>query len=265
MTSPSAPGRAARPARPTTTLTVTRRAQLTPHLVRVHFTGDLAAFVGTTDTDRYVKLEFGDVLRTYTVRELDIEAGTLAIDFVVHGDAGVAGPWAATAEPGAVLVARGPGSGYAPDPSADWHLMAGDESALPAISTALEALPPTAVAQVFVEVAGPDDVLDLPEGDGIDVTWILRGHSSGEVPDDLAGLDAPLVQAVRDAEWLPGRVQVFVHGEAQAVMHGIRPYVLKERGVPRADASISGYWRRGRTEEGFREWKAELSRTEGAG
>ena len=248
-------GPAARPARSATDLTVTGREQLTPHLVRVRFTGDLAAFAQSTSTDRYVKLEFGDVVRTYTVRDLDVEAGTLAIDFVVHGDEGVAGVWAARAEVGEVLVARGPGGAYAPDPDADWHLMAGDESALPAISAALEALVashPDAVARVFVEVADADEVLPLPEGPGIEVTWLLR--SAGDV----------LVEAVRAAEWLPGRVQVFVHGEANDVMHGIRPYLLKERGVPRADASISGYWRRGRTEEGFREWKAELNRTEGA-
>ncbi|MFI2708407.1 SIP domain-containing protein, partial [Nocardioides sp. CER28] len=73
-----------------------------------------------------------------------------------------------------------------------------------------------------------------------------------------------LVAAVRALPWLSGRVQAFVHGEAEAVMHGIRPYLLREREVPRADASISGYWRKGRTEETFREWKAELAAVEGA-
>lgn len=263
----SQPARPTRPARPTTTLTVTGREHLTTHLVRVWFSGDLSAFIASSFTDRYVKLEFGDVVRTYTVRELDAAASTLAIDFVVHGDEGVAGVWAAQAAKGDTLNARGPGGAYAPDPTADWHLLAGDESSLPAIAAALEALTdarPDAVAKVFVEVAGPDDVLDLPEGDGIDVTWVLRGAGPGS-DGAVAGVDSPLVHAVRDTEWLPGRAQVFVHGEAGAVMHGIRPYLLKERGVPRADASISGYWRLGRTEEGFREWKADLNRTEDAG
>ncbi|MBE7323440.1 siderophore-interacting protein [Nocardioides sp. Y6] len=249
-------GPRARAARPTTTLTVTGREQLTPHLVRVRFSGDLAAFAQSACTDRYVKLELGDVLRTYTVRELDLDAQTLAIDFVVHGDDGVAGVWATRAEPGEVLVARGPGGAYSPDPEADWHLLAGDESALPAVAAALEALvaaDPDAVARVVVEVSGPDDVLPLPQGPRMEVSWALRAEGGS------------LDEAVRAVEWLPGRVHVFVHGEAGAVMHGIRPYVLKERGVPRADASISGYWRRGRSEEGFREWKAELSRAEGAG
>ncbi len=57
-------------------------------------------------------------------------------------------------------------------------------------------------------------------------------------------------------------MQVFVHGEAEAVMKHIRPYLRKERAVPPARASISGYWRRGRTEEGFRVWKSELAAVE---
>lgn len=252
--------RPARPPRPTTTLTVTGREQLTPHLVRVRFSGDLAQFADSVFPDRYVKLVLGDVLRTYTVRELDVAAGTLAIDFVVHPGSGVASDWAVAATPGQVLEARGPGGAYAPDPTADWHLLVGDESALPAVAAALEALPDTAVAKVVLEVEGPEDVLELSAPAGAEITWLLRSEA-GEQPDDELPV---LVRAVRDLEWLPGRVHAFVHGEAGAVMHGIRPYLLKERGLPRADVSISGYWRRGRTEEGFREWKAQLTQTESA-
>jgi NADPH-dependent ferric siderophore reductase len=66
------------------------------------------------------------------------------------------------------------------------------------------------------------------------------------------------------ATWLPGQAQVFIDGEVQAVMHNLRPYVRKERGVGAKWASISGYWRRGRTEETFRQWKAELAAAEAA-
>ncbi|KQZ69867.1 siderophore-interacting protein [Nocardioides sp. Root151] len=268
-----------------TLLTVTTSEQLTPHLVRVHFTGDLAHFAESTDTDRYVKLVFRKpgvvypepfdmqvvrsmpaedqpVVRTYTVRTLDVPAGTLSIDFVVHGTEGVAGPWAATASAGDELLANGPGGGYAPRADVDWHLLVADEAGLPAVAAALDALAPDAVARVLVEVAAEDDVIELGEGENVEVTWVLRGAPSHDVPDERAGTAAPLVEAVRDLEWLPGTVQAFVHGEAAAVMHGLRPLLLKERGIPRADVSISGYWRRGRTEEGFREWKSELARRE---
>jgi NADPH-dependent ferric siderophore reductase len=88
------------------------------------------------------------VRRRYTVRTWDPVAGRLTLDFVVHGDSGVAGPWAAAVHPGEVLVFTGPSGGYRPDPDADWHLMVGDESAVPAIAASLEALPAGARAVV---------------------------------------------------------------------------------------------------------------------
>jgi NADPH-dependent ferric siderophore reductase len=76
------------------------------------------------------------------------------------------------------------------------------------------------------------------------------------------GIDGALAETVRGLEWLPGRVHAFVHGEAHEVMHHIRPHLLGERGLHRDQVSISGYWRRGRTEEGFRAWKSDLAKAE---
>ncbi|WP_254666395.1 siderophore-interacting protein [Humibacillus sp. DSM 29435] len=253
----------------TTALTVTSTEALSPGLVRVHFrSDDLSAFAGSTATDRYVKLVFeggeAPVLRTYTAIDPDVEAGTVAIDFVVHGDEGVAGPWAARATPGETLAARGPGGGYAPDPSAAWHLLVGDQSALPAVAAAVAALGATAVGYVVVEVPGREHEIDLRAPAGMEVSWVYAASAEETVGDDAVAGSPTLVDAVRALPWRPGRVQAFVHGEARAVMHGIRPYLLTERGVPRADASISGYWRRGRSEESFRVWKSELATAESA-
>jgi NADPH-dependent ferric siderophore reductase len=168
------------------------------------------------------------------------------------------------ARPGQPAYLMGPSGAYAPDPAADWHLLAGDEAGLPAISAALEALPPNAIGKVFVEIAGPDDEIALNAPEGVEVIWIFRGGRADLVGEDRAGDNAPLITAVKEALWLPGQVQVFIHGEAQAVMHNLRPYVRKERGVDAKWASISGYWRRGRTEETFRQWKAELAKAEAA-
>lgn len=285
-----------------TRLTVTGRAALTDHLVRVTFAGDLAGFAESTHTDRYVKLIFAPegteltettdlrrlqatlppeqapVVRTYTVRQLDVARGALAIDFVVHGDEGIAGPWAASAEPGDVLWANGPGGAYAPDPTADAHLLVGDESALPAVAAAVEALPADARGHVLVEVAGPGDEMPLPVPDGMTLRWLHRGtpaHETHETHENhgtpRTGADAPMVAAVRALTesdgpdgWPAGRVQVFVHGEGDAVMHHVRP-LLKARGVARGDLSVSAYWRRGRTEDGFRVWKQDLAKAEDAG
>ncbi|WP_161995298.1 SIP domain-containing protein [Rhodococcus sp. YH1] len=250
-----------------TTLTVMGSERLTPHLVRVHFGGPgFDEFEPGPYTDSYVKLELeagGEtVLRTYTVRAVNPRSRQIAIDFVVHGDHGVAGPWAASVRPGQTVVVRGPGGAYRPDPEADWHLLAGDDTAIPAVAAALEALAPDAVGRVFLEVTDAADAIDLAAPPGVEVTWLHRGSGAGAVGPDLSGANAPLVAAVTGAEWLPGDPHVFIHGEAETVMHHLRPYIRKTRGVPAARASISGYWRRGRSEEGFREWKRELATVE---
>ncbi|MET4048404.1 NADPH-dependent ferric siderophore reductase [Rhodococcus sp. 1163] len=254
-------------ARRKTVLTVLRTESLTPHMQRVYL-GDpgFEDFQPVDFTDSYVKLAFGsedaEVKRTYTVRSVDVDAREIAIDFVVHGDEGIAGPWAANAKAGDRIGLYGPNGAYKPRPEADWHLFAGDESAIPAISAAVEALPEDAIAKVFVEVSDRKDEIYMETLALVDVTWIHRGAGSGEVGDDKAGDNSPLIEAVRNTEWLPGQAQVFIHGEAQAVMHNLRGYVRKDRGVPAEWASISGYWRRGRTEETFRVWKRELAEAE---
>ena len=276
--------------RPVHTFEVTRTEQLTPHLTRVVLGGPgFDTFTPNGFTDAYVKVVFvkdaidvaalgqpltldsfnslpideRPVVRTFTVRGVDPDRREISIDFVVHGEHGVAGPWAAAAAPGQPAYLMGPSGAYAPDPAADWHLLAGDESALPAIGAALEALPDNAIGKAFIEVAGPDDEIPLTAPPSVEVNWIYRGGRADLVAEDQAGDNAPLIAAVKEAAWLPGQVQVFIHGEAQAVMHNLRPYIRKERGVEANwAASISGYWRRGRTEESFRQWKRELAEAE---
>lgn len=262
-------------------MTVVRTLQLTPTLRRVVFGGDGfdefaerdLALNGGAFTDKYVKLVFladgfdypeplnleqvretmpqeaWPVLRTYTIRKVDHQAREVVVDFVIHGDEGFAGPWANAAQPGDVLHLRGPSGAYTPDPTADWHLFVGDEAGLPAISSALEALEPGAQAVAFVEVNGPDDELPLTTEADLEMHWLHRGSAG-------PGTTTLLDDAVRAWPWRDGRAHVFVHGES-ALLKSVRPYVLNDREVPRSDASISGYWRRGTTEEGFRVWKSE--------
>ena len=276
--------------RPVHTFEVVRKEELTPHLIRVVLGGKgFDTFTPNDFTDAYVKVVFVrdgvDVgtlpqpltldsfkalpveeqpdVRTYTVRRVDPERREIWIDFVVHGEHGVAGPWATAATPGQPAYLMGPSGAYAPDPAADWHLFAGDEAAVPAIAAALEALPDNGIGKVFIEVAGPEDEIALSAPPGVEVAWIYRGGRADLVPEDKAGDHAPLIAAVKETAWLPGQVQVFIHGEAQTVMHNLRPYIRKERGVDAKWASsISGYWRRGRTEETFRQWKRELAEAE---
>lgn len=266
------PGR--KPRKPHTAQVV-RTERLTPHMQRVVLGGPgLAGFAADTCTDHYVKLLFGapgttypepfdleriraefpreqwPVTRTYTVRDWDPERHELTLDFVIHGDDGLAGPWAARARPGETVRFLGPGGAYAPDPAADWHLLAGDESALPAIARTLETLPAGARAHVFVEVSGPEEEQKIDAG--VRVVWLHRGDRP---------VGAALLEAVRGLEFPPGRPHVFVHGEAGFVKE-LRRLLRVERQIPREDLSISGYWRQGHNEDGWqaskREWNARI-------
>jgi len=254
---------------------VVRTERLTPHMQRVVLGGEgLADFSVGDCTDHYVKMLFAPegvsypepfdverireelpreqwpVTRTYTVRHWDAEHRELTLDFVLHGDEGLAGPWAMRVQPGETVRFMGPGGAYAPAPDADWHLLAGDESALPAIAAALESLPAGAVAHAFVEVAGPEEEQKIDSD--VDVTWLHRGDRPvGEL----------LVEAVRALSWPEGRVHAFVHGEAHFVKE-LRQLLRVELQLPREDLSVSGYWRLGHNEDGWqaskREWNARI-------
>ncbi|WP_055570018.1 siderophore-interacting protein [Streptomyces atriruber] len=254
---------------------VVRTERLTPHMQRVVLGGEgLAEFTAGECTDHYVKLLFDaegvtypepfdmqrireefprdqwPVTRTYTVRSWDPEARELALDFVIHGDEGLAGPWARDVRPGATMRFLGPGGAYAPAAESDWHLLAGDESALPAIAAAAEALPEGAVARVFIEVEGPEEEQKIATD--AEVVWLHRGDRPvGEL----------LIEAVRSLEFPAGELQAFVHGEAGFVKE-LRRYLRIEREIPRERLSISGYWRLGHNEDGWqaskREWNAQV-------
>ena len=248
--------------------TVVRTERLSPTMVRVVFAAPVG-FALNGFTDSYVKLIFPraeypqpldldqikrdlpaeqwPVVRTYSVRAFDPVAHELTVDFVVHGTVGVAGPWAASAEPGDTLFVRGPGGAYAPDPSAGWHLLVGDESALPAIAAALDALPADARGHVVMEVPGPESQLALTAPDGVVVTWLHTGHRP--VGDRL-------VEVVRGIELPLTDVQAFVHGEAGWVAQ-IRRLLRIDRQLLGSRLSISGYWRLGNDEEGWRAGKAK--------
>ena len=175
-------------------------------------------------------------IRTFTPRRFDAAAQELDVDIVLHGD-GVASGWAEAAAPGEPAAVSGPGRGYTIDPGAPAFLLAGDETAIPAISQLLEALPPQAAVRVVVEVADPDARLPLPDHPRAEVQW--RDLPAGSAPGDA------LVPAVVDSDLVAG-AKVWVAGEAAAVQR-IRRHLFQERGVTRADATVRGYWKYGRS------------------
>jgi len=248
---------------------------------RVVFSGpDLVCLRTLPFTDHYLKLLFAPhgcdyrwpfdpdalrltepaerwpVTRTYTVRAYDPDRNEMSIDFVVHGDEGLAGPWAARARPGDRIGFFGPGGGYAPDPSADRHLLVGDEAALPAIAAALDRLGQHARATVYLEVAAAEDEQVLSASPDVEVVWVHRqGRPYGEA----------LAEVVRSAGVPTGDVQAFVHGNAEMIRR-LRRYLFHEIDFNRQRVSMSGYWRTGQTEDGWqagkRAFNAELEAEE---
>jgi len=270
-----------KPKRPQHVFVVDRTERLSPHMVRVHLGGPaFDEFVAAADperlatTDKYVKLLLAKpslgltppydleslreslpkhdrpARRTYTVRAVDHEAKTIAVDFVVHGDDGLAGPWAASAQPGDLLALSGPGGGYTPSTDPDvTHVLLGDDSALPAISAALEGMADTATGVALVEVAGPADEQDVAHPAGVDLRWLHR-DATGAEPGTL------LLEAARSLEHASRPVQVFAHGERTA-MKAIRRLLQDDWGLEKSEMSLSAYWALGRAEDRFQEEKRE--------
>jgi NADPH-dependent ferric siderophore reductase len=175
----------------------------------------------TLETARAAMSRVRPYMRSYTIRRHDPVANEIDFDFVLHGDHGPASKWAANAQPGDELIFVGPSPAYRPDPAADWHLLIGDETAIPAIEAIMRALP-GATIRAFVEVENAEEEQDL------DVTWVHRGE---------------LVKAIETAQLPDGRPAVWAAGERQ-VMQDVRETLVR-RGIERGSVRPATYWRIG--------------------
>ena len=171
-------------------------------------------------------------IRTLTPRRVDSENLQLDIEIVVHAR-GAASEWVLAARPGDPVAVSGPARGYRVDPEAADFYLAGDETALPAISQLLEVLPAEKPVRAAVEIGAPDARLELP---GRAFDWLVQ--RPGAPPG------AALVAAVREAPIGPGTA-VWVAGEAAAVQQ-VRRHLVEERGLLRTQATVRGYWKHGR-------------------
>jgi NADPH-dependent ferric siderophore reductase len=232
---------------------VISNASLTPHMRRIVLQGDdLAAFPADQESG-YVKLVLepaGDtgkaMLRSYTIRRFDPDRRELTLDFVDHGDTGPASRWANHARAGDPIRARGPGEKKLADPWADWFLLAGDMSALPALAVNLEQLPDTAMGHAVIEVLSEEDCQPLVHPPGMEVQWLVNPHN--EQPNTL------LADAVRALPWLPGTPYPWFAGEFDA-MRRVRRYFRDEMGVDKRAMYVSCYWKIGDSDEGMKRAK----------
>jgi NADPH-dependent ferric siderophore reductase len=192
-------------------------------------------------------------MRTYTVRAQRREPDEVDVDFAVHAGVGPAGSWALQALAGDRLTALGPseadnaGIDFRPPPETDWVLLAGDESALPAVAGILERLTAGSVVRAWIEIGHGEDVQDLRTRADAEITWLVRG-SGPRLPDAISAARLP-----------EGRPYAWIAGEATEVRTLRRTLVAagpEGRGFDRRRVTFTGYWRCGATEE---ELLAELA------
>ncbi|TSI14496.1 siderophore-interacting protein [Brevibacterium aurantiacum] len=173
--------------------------------------------------------------RVYSVRHWDPDRGEIDIDFVKHGT-GVATTWAYRAQIGDSIHFVGPRLSRALPASADWLLVAGDDTALPAIGRLLEELGEDSRAKVFIEIAEDAHRQHLRELPSVEITWLLRdGAPAGSTP--------LLLDAVRSSRWPEGHAFAWVAGE-QSIVRDIRRHLVEDRGMAKEDIEFTGYWRR---------------------
>lgn len=232
-------------------LQVLRVEQLTPGMRRITLGGtELAGFI-SQGSDDHIKLMFASTpeqqatlenmrlgasnegeakpdMRDYTPRRIDLQAGELDIDFVLHGD-GPAATWAAQAEPGQFLHMGGPrGSMIVPDVF-EHYLLIGDETAIPAIARRLEELPANRHARVLIEIANEQERQPLQSAAQVEVTWVLRNG------DDL-------LHSVERLTLPAGPLYAWVATEA-ALSRRLRKVLLEHHGLDDSAVKAAGYWR----------------------
>ncbi|GJD53454.1 hypothetical protein OPKNFCMD_6229 [Methylobacterium crusticola] len=252
-------------------LQVRRVEDLTPRMRRITFAGrDLARYdapdmhvhllipplgrppawpvPGPTGIPLWPQDEARPAIRTYTIRRIDPAAGEIAIDFVRHAPAGGAGPdpdgagpgtaFAERARPGDVVGILGPGGRTAGD--AEWYLLAGDETALPAIGRILERLPAGAAGVAVIEVADAGEEQPLAHPPGVALRWLHRGPAP-------AGSTSLILDAVRAVEIPAGRRVFAWAGTEFETFKGLRAHWRRACGLDRTRHLAVAYWRRGAT------------------
>ena len=171
--------------------------------------------------------------RAYTPRQWDPEKGELDVDIALH-DHGPGAVWAANAKEGDTAVISGrAGGAYLPETDVDWYFIGGDEAALPAVATVLEALSPSMRAYVLAEVQDADEEQELTSPAELQVWWLHR--KSGDVTGRA------LADAMREAVLPPGEGRIWVSCEA-GIMREIRRHFIEERGLDRSILRTQGYW-----------------------
>lgn len=225
-------------------LNVTNTTQITTHMRRITLGGDGMRSFPQDQTTAYVKLMLGqtstgkNIMRTYTVRsQRDNE---IDVDFVLHEHGGPAAKWAESVQIGDKIILGGPGPKKLLNPNANWYLIVGDMTALPAISGNLEQLDASAVGHAIIEIIDETDIQELEVPEGVEVHWVIN-PTPGQNRDQL-------VNFVKNIEWRVGTPSVWAACEFHS-MQKLRSYFREERDLDKHSLYISSYWKHGTNED----------------
>ncbi|WP_086932883.1 siderophore-interacting protein [Agarilytica rhodophyticola] len=225
---------------------VKQKTYITPHLLRITFKGNALAEFPADAQGGYIKLLFESdhrakpEMRTYTIRHIDHQQQTIEVDFVAHGDQGLASRWAQTCTIGSALEIRGPGPRKLANPQADWYFFIGDLSSLPAINVNLEHLQENAVGYVMIVVDNDSDIHPVNTPKGVVVEWIKTSNNAENRAKTV-------MDTVAKKNWLNGDCAVWLAGEFTMVKH-LKTYFRDHRKIEKQNAYYSSYWKQGLTE-----------------
>ncbi|AYD04557.1 siderophore-interacting protein [Neorhizobium sp. NCHU2750] len=179
-------------------------------------------------------------VRTLTARRVDLGAGTIDVDFALHGDLGIASRWALNTRPGDIVGIRGPIG--QPVPKADWYLLVGDETALPAIARTLESLPVGTRGVAIIEVSDESERQSIHHNTDIELRWLYRNGAE-------AGTTSLLVDEIYAVEMPPAGTMIHAAaGVEYTAFKAIRRYWRDELKLDKKQVLPVAYWRRGRAE-----------------
>jgi NADPH-dependent ferric siderophore reductase len=233
---------------------VVRTETISPHMKRITVAAPTDNPFPEDQASAYIKLvipvtnqedvnvsqtDIRPTMRTFTIRNQRTETNEIDIDFVLHGDSGPASSWAMNAKSGDQINIAGPGPIKMIDTTADWFLLVGDMTAMPAISVNIERLPANARGHVIFEILEESDKQELAFPEDLQVHWLIN-----PAPEEANSL---LLDKIQSIDWLDGRPSIFIAGESTCV-RALRDYVNSEKNIEKQDRYISGYWQRGLNE-----------------
>lgn len=240
---------------------VIRKTQLSPNMLRVTFGGEAMKGFPEDAQSANIKLllphadqsqaSFIEALngsgpkpikRTYTVVHFNVDTNELDIDFALHTHAGPATTFALNAQSGDIVGIAGPSQPKLVNPDADWFLIAGDMTAIPAIEANLRYLPENAQGYVVIELQNEKDQRDFQKPDNLQLSFLLNAK-----PEEG---NSQLAQMVIALPWLSGTPDVWIAGESNGV-RAMRTYLAKTKNLDRRCRYTSGYWHIGQNEDDF--------------